>query len=182
MATNLEWAPDGIALLIRGGSYDYKEVNLYVAKAPDWQMRLLHCYRDEKSVAFFDYYALWSPDGQTVLFTSQEDGWNHLYSVPADGGEAKQLTKGEWEVTWVAWPKNSEKSIYASTEVHTAERHFYILSPDTGESFRLQTPEGMNNAVDITKDGSLIVFAHEDFFLPTEIWGIAAQEDAKPNK
>lgn len=176
---NLEWSPDGRALLIRGNSHDCKEANVYVAKASNWQMRLLYNYRNEK-FALSDKNAFWSLDGQSVLFTSQEDGWNHLYSVPADGGETKQLTKGKWEVAWAVRPKDSEKIIYTSTEVHTSQRHFYILSPDTGESFQLQTPRGVNSVIDIAKDGSLIIFTHEDFFLPPELWGIVAQENAKP--
>jgi TolB protein len=36
-----------------------------------------------------------SPDGQTVLFQVVRDGASHLWQVPASGGQAEQLTKGE---------------------------------------------------------------------------------------
>ena len=38
-----------------------------------------------------------SPDGKWIAFLSDRDGWDHLYVMPAAGGEAVQVTKGEFE-------------------------------------------------------------------------------------
>jgi Tol biopolymer transport system component len=44
----------------------------------------------------FDSYSSWSPDGQWIAFLrlSEEDDYDsgHIFLVPADGGEARQLT------------------------------------------------------------------------------------------
>ena len=40
----------------------------------------------------------------------------------------------------------------------------------------------MNHAVDITKEGAFIVFTNEDFYQPAEIWSIATQENATPQR
>src|SRR3989442_12790878 len=34
----------------------------------------------------------------TTLFRSMEQGFTHLFLVPADGGTARQLTAGDWNV------------------------------------------------------------------------------------
>ena len=34
----------------------------------------------------------WSPDGKTIAFTSNRGGKNNVWLIPADGGEAEQLT------------------------------------------------------------------------------------------
>ena len=38
-----------------------------------------------------------SPDGKWIMFLSDRDGWDHIYVMPAAGGEAVQLTKGKFE-------------------------------------------------------------------------------------
>ena len=40
-----------------------------------------------------DAEARWSPDGKTIAFISNRDGEPQLYLLPADGGEARQLTR-----------------------------------------------------------------------------------------
>lgn len=40
----------------------------------------------------------WSWDGKTIYFLSDDRGVTHLYSVPAEGGESKQLTSGMYQL------------------------------------------------------------------------------------
>lgn len=40
----------------------------------------------------------WSWDGKTIYFLSDDRGVTHLYSVPAEGGETKQLTSGMYQL------------------------------------------------------------------------------------
>ena len=39
-----------------------------------------------------DSLACWSPDGKSIAFLSDREGQTQLYLLPADGGEARQLT------------------------------------------------------------------------------------------
>ncbi len=41
----------------------------------------------------------WLPDNKTIYFVSERDGYSHLYTMNANGGEAKQLTKGAYEIS-----------------------------------------------------------------------------------
>lgn len=38
-------------------------------------------------------------DGEHFVWTSEKDGWNHIYLYNKSGKELAQLTKGKWEVT-----------------------------------------------------------------------------------
>ncbi|KAK4182796.1 Alpha/Beta hydrolase protein [Podospora australis] len=58
---------------------------------------------DESSDTFIDYFqkSYWavSPDDTELLWTSERDGWNHLYLYDFKTGKVKaQVTKGEWVV------------------------------------------------------------------------------------
>ncbi|MHB1170673.1 MAG: beta-propeller domain-containing protein, partial [Longimicrobiales bacterium] len=44
---------------------------------------------------------IWFDDGQRFLWSSERDGWNHLYVYGRDGGVQRQLTEGEWDVASV---------------------------------------------------------------------------------
>ncbi len=57
---------------------------------------------DEQSPTFIDYYratADYLKQSDELIWSSERDGWRHLYLVEAsDGTLIKQLTKGEWVV------------------------------------------------------------------------------------
>lgn len=60
---------------------------------------------NETPDTFFDYanklyhHVLGSED--TVLWTSERSGWNHLYAIDTRSGEARAITSGEWLVRGV---------------------------------------------------------------------------------
>lgn len=60
---------------------------------------------DERSKTFIHYYRTYLKyidGGNSLLWASERDGWNHLYLIDANTGEVKkQLTSGEWVVRGV---------------------------------------------------------------------------------
>jgi dipeptidyl aminopeptidase/acylaminoacyl peptidase len=58
---------------------------------------------------------LWA-DGDRLVFPWEGDGWTHLYSVAAAGGEAVLLTPGEFEVEQVALGRDGKQVVYSSNQ------------------------------------------------------------------
>ncbi len=54
--------------------------------------------------------------GNRVTFSSEQDGWNHLYSVPTTGGPATLLTPGKFETEDVALSGDKISVIYSSNQ------------------------------------------------------------------
>jgi Tol biopolymer transport system component len=52
---------------------------------------------------------LWA-DGDRIVFPWEADGWTHLYSVAATGGEAIPLTRGRFEVEHVSVSPTESRS------------------------------------------------------------------------
>jgi dipeptidyl aminopeptidase/acylaminoacyl peptidase len=138
-----------------------------------------HVVAEDKDAAWVEpFFAAWSPDSQRIVFTSERDGWSHLYVVSRDGGEARQLTHGAWEVdndrTFGHEPQWAGDSIYfASTEAGTAERQFYRIHADeSGNGLgkqKLSSHDGLNIGI-VSDDGSDIAMMIADVKNPFDLY------------
>lgn len=77
--------------------------------------------------------------GDRIVFPWERTGWLHLYSVPVEGGEATDLTSGEFEVEQVMLSRDREKVVYSSNQDDLDRRHLWDVSVSGGEP-RLLTP------------------------------------------
>ncbi len=81
--------------------------------------------------------------GAEFLWSSERDGFNHLYRYASDGRLIAQLTRGEWEVTDLACVDEAGGSVYyVSTEAGPLERQFYRVSLEGGERRRISETAG----------------------------------------
>ena len=61
---------------------------------------------------------------KTLFYTSEKNGFNHIYSYSFDKHKSTQLTKGKWEVSSIDFiDKKREHIYYTSTEFSSMERH-----------------------------------------------------------
>jgi Tol biopolymer transport system component len=89
----------------------------------------------------------WLPDGKTMLFLSEKDGWMHLFSLDAGAASpaARQLTTGTWEVTSASLSKDRSTVFLETNEVHPGERHFYTMPAAGGSRTKVTTMTGSND-------------------------------------
>jgi dipeptidyl-peptidase-4 len=84
-----------------------------------------------------------SRDARRFLWTSERDGFRHLYLSSLDGAEPKQLTKGAWQVTDVYSVDEKEARVYfRSTEASPLERQLYSVGLDGSGKRRLTQGAG----------------------------------------
>jgi dipeptidyl-peptidase 4 len=82
-------------------------------------------------------------DGKRFLWTSERDGYRHVYVYSVDGKEVKQATKGPWEVRAVnAVDDKLSRIYYTSTEGSSLETHLYSVKLDGGDKKRLDNAAG----------------------------------------
>ena len=75
------------------------------------------------------------------VYTSEKDGFNHIYIHDIDSASSLQLTKGNWEVTEINGVDEKSSTIYfMSTEVSPLDRQLYTISLD-GNQKTCITPE-----------------------------------------
>ncbi len=82
-------------------------------------------------------------DGKGFLWTSEKDGYRHIYLHSIDGKELKQLTKGEWEVRGIV-SVGEERVLYTSDEGNPLEQHLFSVNLDGSGKERLDKTEGVH--------------------------------------
>jgi dipeptidyl aminopeptidase/acylaminoacyl peptidase len=73
-----------------------------------------------------------------IIFSSEQDGWNHLYSVPTAGRAATLLTPGKFETEDAALSRNKDFVVYSSNQFSSDRndedrRHLWRVPVDGGK-------------------------------------------------
>ena len=83
----------------------------------------------------------------SFIWTSEKDGYNHIYLHSEDGALINQVTKGPWEVTnYYGYDQNEDRVYYQSVENGSINRDVYSISTAGDDKRRLTTEKGTNSA------------------------------------
>jgi dipeptidyl aminopeptidase/acylaminoacyl peptidase len=112
----------------------------------------------------------WLPDNQTFYFTSEKDGFNHLYELPFAGGPPKQLTSGKFEIDKVELSSDKSKFYLTSSQGSDyAERNLWALNTTGGEATRITKAPGMHAAT-LSPDGQWLADVYSCTNRPPELY------------
>ena len=96
-------------------------------------------------------------EDNSFIWTSEKDGWNHIYHHNADGSVSKQVTSGNWEVTaYYGYDQNTDRVLYQSTENGSINRGVYAIELHGDAKQDLATAQGTNSA-DFSADFSYFI-------------------------
>ncbi len=70
--------------------------------------------------------------GNRILFSSEKDGWAHLYSISAEGGALTALTPGEFEVENVALSPDKSFVVFSTNKNDIDRRHLWRVNTSGG--------------------------------------------------
>jgi len=110
-------------------------------------------------------------DDKQIYFTSEKDGWMHLYTVDASqpGAAPRQLTKGRFEVSAVALSVDRTTFYFVSSERHPGERQICSMPIDGGAWTELTSMTG-SNIGEVSPDDQTIGFVHSYTNEPPEVY------------
>lgn len=95
-------------------------------------------------------------DGR-ILFASEQDGRNHLYSIPSGGGTPTLLTPGDFDVEDVVLSADKASVIYSSNQSDVDRRHIWRVPVTGGAPQALTSGETIEWTPVQTGDGKSIV-------------------------
>ena len=83
----------------------------------------------------------------SLIWTSEKDGFNHIYLYDKTGKLINQVTKGNWEITkYYGLDEKTKTIFYQSTENGSINRDIYSISLDGKNKKRLSEKTGTNGA------------------------------------
>ena len=86
-------------------------------------------------------------DTEHFLWTSEKDGYNHIYKININNGNEVQITSGNWDVTEVYGMSEQKESIFfQAAKDHPTQREVYTIDINGKELKKLSTKAGTNNA------------------------------------
>ncbi len=182
----VRWTNDNASLIIDRIDRDTKRRQLFLASMTNGNATPVDEETDNRWIASLSRIVEPSPKGNLILFASERDGYNHLYlktigvSSASKQAMPRQLTRGNWEVSWAAWLSDNSV-IYSSTEGSTTERHFYLLDTNTGRSERLPSLAGMNVDSQVSKSGDMLLYEHSSYNSPSELYAMRVRLNRDDN-
>lgn len=104
----------------------------------------------------------------SFIWTSEKDGYNHIYHFSKDGDLLNQITKGNWEVTrYYGFDKAANTIFYQSVENGSINRDVYSIKLNGKNKKRLTKTDGSNSAA-FSADFTYFINTHSSATSPYE--------------
>ncbi|MEM9647940.1 MAG: S9 family peptidase, partial [Bacteroidota bacterium] len=141
----IKWKNSPDELSVQTLNRHQNHLKMYTVNASDNSVSLLFEEKDAAYVDITDNLTFLQDD--SFIWTSEMDGFNHIYLYNKDGKLRNQVTQGPWEVTsYYGYDEKRKKIYYQSTENGSINRDVYSIGTNGKKKKRLTTREGTNNA------------------------------------
>jgi dipeptidyl aminopeptidase/acylaminoacyl peptidase len=113
----------------------------------------------------------WAAENR-LLIASEEDGWQHLYSLSADGGATRLLTPGNCEVEQWSLTQDKKAVLYNSNCGDIDRRHIWRVSMEKGSPQSVTTGRGIEWSPVALSDDKTLAYLGSTSLLPAQtFWG-----------
>lgn len=168
-----DWFADSKSFHYDYDTRGYKAKELRVVDASTGEQKVL---LREQSDSYVDpgqtFYRFVEATGE-ILWSSERDGWNHLYIYNGKTGQLEnQITQGPWVVREIEQVDEKNRRIYFMGNGREKgedpyQQHLYSVGFN-GKDLRLLAPESADHSVSISSDGTFFVDNYSRPDLPGE--------------
>ena len=140
----IKWTNNPKVLALYGMNRHQNELDFVLANTEDGSNKILFTEKDKYFIDIHDNLTFLPQDN--FIWTSEKDGFNHIYLKGLDGSE-QQITNGNWEVTSFHGVDSDKMEIYfTSTEEGSINRTLYVQHLDTDIKTKISIEKGTNNS------------------------------------
>lgn len=162
----IEWAEKSNKLILQSMNRHQNSLKYHLIdctqKAPKSKVIF-----EEKSETYIDVddNLIFLDDGESLLRTSEIDGFKHIYRLDFSG-EHRQITKGNWDIIdFLGVDKESNTIYYSSCEPHATQKSIYSINVNGSDKTDL-TPERGYNGADFLKGMKYFVHSYSNANTP----------------
>lgn len=160
----MQWMNHPDKLSVQTLNRHQNRLKLHTVNAKDNSVTLLMEETDDAYVDVTDDLTFLEDD--SFIWTSERDGYNHIYLYKANGELSSQITKGPWEVTdYYGYDEKRDRVYYQSTENGSINRGVYSVRGNGKGKKSLATEEGTNVA-DFNADFSNFINTYSNATVP----------------
>ncbi|WP_299111076.1 S9 family peptidase [uncultured Winogradskyella sp.] len=162
----IKWAKDANVLSAQYMNRHQNELDLWMIDTYEMSYDLV---LEEKDKAYIDVtFNLTFLKDNSFIWTSEKDGYNHLYHYSKEGMLINQVTNGDWEVTNYYGFNEKENTIYyQSVENGSINRDVYSIKLNGKNKKRLTKTDGTNSAA-FSADFTYFINTHSSATTPPE--------------
>lgn len=143
----IEWTNDANVLSAKILNRHQDNLDLLFVDGTTGATKVVLNEKDKAYIDFVDTDNLTFLKDNSFIWTSEKDGFNHIYVYDKTGKLRKQVTKGNWEVTsYYGFDEKTNTVFYQSTENGSINRDVYRISLDGKNKLRLSKNVGTNAA------------------------------------
>jgi dipeptidyl-peptidase-4 len=161
----IKWSKDSNILSVMTLNRHQNDLRLYFVDSQKSTSNLILQETDKAYVDIHDNLTFLADN--SFIWTSEKDGFNHIYHYDKTGKLKNQITKGNWEVTNFYGIDEKNKTIYyQSVEDGSINRSIYSISINGKNKKRLNTSIG-NNSASFSKNFQYFINTFSDVNTPT---------------
>lgn len=143
----IEWTNDANILSAKIFNRHQDNLDLLFVDATTAETKVVLNEKDKAYIDFVDTDNLTFLKDNSFIWTSEKDGFNHIYLYDKTGKLRNQVTKGNWEVTeYYGFDEKTNTVFYQSTENGSINRDIYRINIDGKNKVRLTQNTGSNEA------------------------------------
>ena len=161
----IKWTQQTNVLSVQTTNRKQNTIDLIFVDASKNQTSLVLQEKDDAYVDITDNLTFFKDN--SFIWTSERDGWNHIYHFNKNGTLKNQITKGPWEVTnYYGYNPKNNTIYYQSTENGSINRGVYSVNVKGKNKKELSVDTGTNRA-SFSKDYSYYINTFQSATTPS---------------
>ncbi len=162
----IKWTNEGNVLSAQYMNRHQNELDLWMIDTANKSAKLVLAEKDKAYIEVtFDLTFL---KDNSFIWTSEKDGYNHIYHYKNNGELINQVTKGNWEITnYYGYNEDANTIYYQSVENGSINRDVFSVKLNGKGKKRLTKTDGTNSA-SFSADFSYFINTHSSATSPPE--------------
>lgn len=143
----IKWTKSNNSLSVQRMNRHQNVLDLILINTRDYSQNIILNETTETYIDITDNLTFLNNKKQ-FIWTSERDGYNHIYLYDINGKLVNQVTEGDWDISsYEGYDEANNTIFYLSSEVSPIEKQLYSIGLDGKSKKKLTTKAGQNRVI-----------------------------------